>query len=493
MQRFNYNEIAVKVDGVEILCSEASASVSNSLSPSILVNRQSPEEYLADSPLGGSIELSYYSSGVGALDKYLITGSGPFPVNIGGIAISSGYLSRYSLSVSPHKHVFAQAAIDFHEDFTGRIIPTRSVASSKNLLNYNEIEIIESGLNLSGNILSIKYDFSQEMDPLTILSGKGVSEVRFLTKESSLSLVSYQDNQSFPAEGKNVYIRVASKALEEETDNLVFNSDFEDTGTGILGFSTFGSASISTSEKFYGTRSVSLSSLDSYILTYSSVPLVSGKEYSLSVYVKTNAASASISLFANNTTLFRTAYNSWSRVSATFTSDGANQIIKIINNTSSIVYVDSIQIEEKSRPTTFAKNSRNRTILEINGVATSKTATHSFGNLSTSEYKIIQTGFGKKPVFGRFAGGLYGAATINSIKAGEYLFIYGLNLESTSSVFFRQNAEVKDIIIHSDRVISVKVPKYATTGRVMIINAAGSSESFLAGIEKIITITSTAF
>ena len=493
MQRFNYNDIVVKVDGVPFLCSEASATVSNSASPSLLAGYQSPLEYLSDSPLQGSISLSYYLTGSEFLEKYMIAGSGPFPVSIGGIGIVSGYLSNYSLDVTPHKHVLARADINFYQDFTGNIIPNRDAASTKSLLNYNDIEIIETGLNLSGNILSIRYNFSQSMEYDVIVGSSSISNVKFLEKESSLSLVSYQNNRDLPVEGRNVYISVKSKALEEDTENLIFNSALElVSATGILGFDTYGSVSYSTSEKKEGLQSVNLSTINSYISFYPSIPLGLNKEYSLSFYAKTSGATNSIGLFSNSVLTSFTAYGSWTRFSRTFTSDGISQIVKIINNSSTSIFVDSIQLEEKFGPTSFAKHSRSRTLLEINGIAVNKKMNHSFGSLSTSEYEIKQTGFGKKPVFGRFAGGLYGSETITGISAGNNLFIYGLNLASTSSVIFRQNEEVTDITVYDDRVISVKVPAFARSGRVKIVNSAGEAESFLAGIEKTITITALA-
>ncbi len=492
MRRFNYNNVTIKVDGAPIFCASASADVRNSLSPSILAGRQSPEEYVVDSHLEGTAQVSYYLSGEDILKKQMISGAGPVPMDLGGMTINSGYLISYSLLAEPYKPVVATANFNIYEDFVGNLISRREVTPVKSILNYNDIEIIESGLNLSGNILSIKYDFRQNVEANILSDSKSISEVKSLAKEGSLILTSYKDNNSFPVEGKNVFISVKSRVLEEDVDNLILNPSFEiNSATGIVGFDKQGSVARSQAAYGEGTYSVVIPSVTDFLSFYPVTPMEDGQIYVFSASYRSVGESAIFLLSAPNLALHVHATNGWTRISQAFTnSSSLSQLIKITLTSGSGLYLDSLQLEKGNKASTFTRHSRDRSLLEINGVAVSKKTNHAVGELSTSEYEVKQSGFGKKPVFGRFARGLFGSDTITSIKAGETLFIYGMNLASVSAVIFRQNIEVKDITIYDDRVISVVVPPFARTGRVKLVNSAGETESFSNGVERPLTIIS---
>ena len=500
MQRFNYNDITVKIDGQPLLCLNADASVSNPLSPSILANRQAPDSYVSDSHMIGTAQISYFLVGEDPLSKYMTSGAGPFPLNLGEVIINNAYLSSYSLSVEPFKPVVVQAGFKFYEDFLGQITSRKETSPTKSLLTYNDIEISEFGLGLGGNILSIKYDFGQNIEENVIaFSGnRSVSEVKFLEKQATATITSYKDNSPLPAEGTLVSLSVKSRALEEETENLIFNPNFETIGDILIGYShnISPSGDIFADEANGGSNSIRLDS-NKKIEFIPSVPMEVGQVYTFSVFAKREDATGAFTFTlvgANRSQSFNPTL-SMQRLSFTFTFSGS-QLLRL-QGTAGTSCINSIQLEKKGKVTSFVRHSRGRSLLEINGVAISKRISHSFGAFSSSEYEINQTGFGKKPVFGRFAKASSGADVLVGseedtlpILTETDLFIFGLNLSSTSAVIFKQNVEVKDIIIYDDRLISVKVPSFARKGGIKIINSAGEAESVLYGVEKTLKITS---
>lgn len=499
MRRINFNDVTVRVAGAPVLCQSVDATVTPSVSESVLAGAQSPEEYVTDSFLKGVVAITHYLSGANVLNQYTSTGAGPFPVDFGGMTVKSGYLESYSLNIEPHKLAISQSNINFYEDLVGKIVPSKEVSTSRDLFNYNDIKIIETGLDLGGNVIRLDYSFKQELEPNILAGSKVISDVKVINREANITITSYQDNEDVPIDSKNVYIAVENKALDKPTENLIFNPNFDIAGTGVVGYRGHGQPAAVVDSPYDSSQKAVLSEQDHWIMFAPVIQLEVGEVYTFSFDAGAYSDGAALSVWFYTsfggdfiTPLYGapgSASVSWYLRRFSYSFVARSSLTIMMGNRSPVnLYLSKLQLEKGLTPTPFVKHSRDNKLLEIDGVLTQKKTKSSYGESVISEYQVRQVGYGKKPVFGRFAANLYDEKSIGNITAGEYLYIYGLNLDSTTSVIFRPNIEVNDIIVYDNRVIAVKVPLFARTGGVKITNSGGSTESVVRGVENQITI-----
>ena len=72
---YSASNAKLKVNGEEILASNASLSLSASLDPSYSITQRNTNEYLASNGVGGDLSFNYYLTGVDYF-KSFITGQG---------------------------------------------------------------------------------------------------------------------------------------------------------------------------------------------------------------------------------------------------------------------------------------------------------------------------------------------------------------------------------------------------------------------------------
>lgn len=151
---YSASNAKLRINGREILASQAQLSLSTSLAPKYTIGQRSTTTYVPSQGIGGKLDFTYYFTG----DDYFrgfITGQGEIArdategglvVNdsfdsppdafanseimsgdFGGLNFKSGYLTSYSVNFAPNSSVVASAQVSFFDELAGEFTPTDEV------------------------------------------------------------------------------------------------------------------------------------------------------------------------------------------------------------------------------------------------------------------------------------------------------------------------------------------------------------------------------
>ena len=142
---YSASNAKLKINGNEILASNASLSLGASLSPRYQIAGDSTRNTSVYSPtngIGGQLNFSYFITGKDYF-KAFITGQGEtgnmgevISGNFGGLNFDSGYLTSYSANFSPNSSSVANVSISFFDQLNGVFSPSEEQApDSTQILN----------------------------------------------------------------------------------------------------------------------------------------------------------------------------------------------------------------------------------------------------------------------------------------------------------------------------------------------------------------------
>lgn len=190
MSYINYNNVTVKVNSQPFLAESISIDIGASLSSNYLIYRKSSFNFVAESVLKGTIQLSYPVTGKDYLADF-ISSETPFRVEIGGITINSGYLTSYGFSLEQFKPIKVNANIDFWEKVGGSFSPSKEVTSPSSFLTSNDVSLTYTGVETLDNIIGLSYSYSSSLDPEVFAGNTSPSDIKFLEKQTKLDLETY--------------------------------------------------------------------------------------------------------------------------------------------------------------------------------------------------------------------------------------------------------------------------------------------------------------
>lgn len=253
MPYFNYNNAKISITGQAFMAESVGISLQNSISPKILLNRRSSDDYVAEDGVKGALSLRYYLTGIDPLKNFIKNEKDSISVNFNGLGVQSGYLTSYSFEASPYSPVLIDAEISFFDNVTGSFFASAESNSPPNFSTFNSLSFDVSGLSMNDNSISFSYKYGSTIEPLYKVGQVAPGEIRFLEKSQNLSIKSYSLENTFSYTGKFITasINVGSESY------------------GIKGLLTSKDTSVGFGEKI-------ITSLEVNQNTYGNKPIVTG-------------------------------------------------------------------------------------------------------------------------------------------------------------------------------------------------------------------------
>lgn len=141
---YSASNAKLRINGREILASQAQLSLSASLAPKYTIGQRSTNTHVPSNGIGGRLDFTYYFTGNDYFRGF-ITGQGEvarYPNeddvgrpdafanseiisgNFGGLNFKSGYLTSYSINFAPNSAVIASAQVSFFDQLSGEFTST---------------------------------------------------------------------------------------------------------------------------------------------------------------------------------------------------------------------------------------------------------------------------------------------------------------------------------------------------------------------------------
>ena len=195
---YSASNAKLKVNGEEILASNASLSLRTSIEPTYLITQRNTNDYMASDGVGGDLSFDYYLTGEDYF-KSFITGQGEragevtvISGNFGGLNFDSGYLTSYSVNFGPNSPAIASAKVSFFDELRGEFEPTEQppvasvqVLNLRNALVSNEGEVFVSGG--VDNFVGGAYNYTAEVKPVYLMDETKPSAVSFGPKSVNVN------------------------------------------------------------------------------------------------------------------------------------------------------------------------------------------------------------------------------------------------------------------------------------------------------------------
>ena len=228
---YSASNAKLKINGREILASQASISLSTSLSPKYVVGERSTTKQVASRGIGGSLNVVYYFTGKDYLRTF-ITGQGEvsrtdeginpdafaesqiISGNFGGLNFQSGYLTSYSVNFAPNSTVTANAQINFFDQLLGEFTSEDSVAVPvSEVLNFRNAQItnVENTVENVDNFIGGAYNYNSEVKPVYLMNEVIPSAVSFGQKTISMNFEVDNPTGTLPITGSFARINVSLK------------------------------------------------------------------------------------------------------------------------------------------------------------------------------------------------------------------------------------------------------------------------------------------
>ena len=230
---YSASNAKLKVNGREILASQASISLSTALAPKYVVGERSTIKQVPSRGIGGTLNFSYPFTG----DDYFrtfITGQGeigrtetpdessrPDPFansqlisgNFGGLNFQSGYLTSYSINFSPNSAVIASAQVSFFDQLSGKFVAEDSAAPNiSEVLNFKNAAIttVESDQYID-SFVGGAYNYTSEVKPVYLMNETIPSAVKLGQKTVSMNFEVDNPTGTLPITGSFARINVSLK------------------------------------------------------------------------------------------------------------------------------------------------------------------------------------------------------------------------------------------------------------------------------------------
>lgn len=213
-----FNKINININGKYILCETASVSQQGEQKPLYAINYAAPVDYTPDS-IKNSLTINYFVetsnepiySIISGLKFSNTTGNTQAIIMLGNVTFT-GYLNKFSYSVSPMNTIKAQAAFDIFTPIIGNFSQGNStdgnlynLSNSSGLINYFSAYLYSgSSKILNSNILQFDYDFDCTAVPIYSIGNIYPVQVYISEAKESINTISeIQNNNQFS--GQNLY------------------------------------------------------------------------------------------------------------------------------------------------------------------------------------------------------------------------------------------------------------------------------------------------
>lgn len=212
----NYRDCLFKISGQEIYVNDISVDTSADIIPVYKHGSKRNDYVNANSPRKTSISLNYYLTGVDPIKTYIDNPISSLSGDFAGFYFSSGYVSSYSLRVTPNSPVAVNTTIDVFQDLNGSFSAQSSGSVNPKLLNYVNATLLQMTSDYSSEDFSyadqINFDYSINLIPeyAHCTGDAGQHPYRVVTNEKTLSMTVSCDNtkMSLPITGDQAGLRL---------------------------------------------------------------------------------------------------------------------------------------------------------------------------------------------------------------------------------------------------------------------------------------------
>lgn len=207
MITYSHKDIKIKVNDQNIFCSSLNVSRNVSLEPLFTINNTASNNYYSSDFPAGSVELSYYLTGIDQFYDF-VDKPKKYKIDFGGATINSSILSSYELSVESNQLLMASVSLSFYENIGGIFRPVNNtdfLPENIDILKSSEVST-EGDLEIhEGLIKKLSYSYSSQFSPNYVLGG-GITPYNLSFKEDSVSLniSAYNYNLNIPVNGQKV-------------------------------------------------------------------------------------------------------------------------------------------------------------------------------------------------------------------------------------------------------------------------------------------------
>ncbi len=220
MITYSHKDIKVMVNDKDIFCSSLNVSREAPLEPLFTINDTVSNNYYSSDFPDGSIDLSYYITGVDEFSNFSDK-TKKYKIDFGGCTINSATLSSYSLSVDSNELLIASISLSFYDNISGIFAPeTSSGYSSENVDVLKSTEVsVDGGIEINEGLISnLSYSYKTNFSPNYALGG-GITPYNLSFKEDSVSLSMriYDYNLNVPITGQRANFALNLKDKDYNT------------------------------------------------------------------------------------------------------------------------------------------------------------------------------------------------------------------------------------------------------------------------------------
>jgi hypothetical protein len=220
---YSASNAKLKINGNEILASNASLSLGASLNPRYQIAGDSTRNTAVYSPtngIGGQLNFSYFITGKDYF-KTFITGQGEtgnmgevISGNFGGLNFDSGYLTSYSANFSPNSSSVANVSISFFDQLNGVFSPSEEQApDSTQILNLRsaiiEGEFASDSEGSVDNFIGGAYNYTSQVRPVYLMGETKPSSVSYGQKVVNMNFEIDSPTGYLPVSGTSAKIKVS--------------------------------------------------------------------------------------------------------------------------------------------------------------------------------------------------------------------------------------------------------------------------------------------
>ena len=242
---YSASNAKLKINGNEILASNASLSLGASLNPQYRIAGESTRNtaiYTPTNGIGGQLNFNYFITGKDYF-KTFITGQGEtgnmgevISGDFGGLNFDSGYLTSYSANFGPNTSSVASVSISFFDQLNGVFSPTEEIApDSTQILNLRsaiiEGEFASDAGGSVDNFIGGTYNYTSQVRPVYLMGETKPSAVAYGEKVVNMNFEIDSPTGYLPVSGTSAKIKVS---LLPEGDTSISQAVEDFTCSGLI-------------------------------------------------------------------------------------------------------------------------------------------------------------------------------------------------------------------------------------------------------------------
>jgi hypothetical protein len=169
---YSHRDVEILINNKKMITNSMEISQSVDISHPIFQGESISSRNVVESPIVGSLRLSYYLTGLDPLKDYIYSNSNyPLSGNICGMTFNNGYLGSYSLSAEANNPIEINIEIPFFDELVGTFSPIISSGiSNMKTLNFNDSYFTYSNYSTTdltnNSITSFQWNYKANIEPV---------------------------------------------------------------------------------------------------------------------------------------------------------------------------------------------------------------------------------------------------------------------------------------------------------------------------------------